>query len=85
MISKRDIIVVNYKYKKNSEQLQFELKKLEKTRKFQQEELKCHFEKEIQSRLEKVKQIEFQIEQLHMLPLGSEIKGTRNPSDCECK
>ena len=32
------------------------------------------FDKEIQHRLDKVKQIEFQLEQLHMLPLGSEIK-----------
>ena len=74
MISKRDIIVVNYKYRKEQEQLQFQYKKLEKTRKFQHEELKLSFDKEIQSRLEKVKQIEFQLEQLHMLPIGSEIK-----------
>ena len=32
------------------------------------------FDKEIQSRLQKIKQIEFQLEQLHMLPIGSEIK-----------
>lgn len=59
---------------KEQEQLQFQYKKLEKTRKFQQEELKLSFDREIQSRLQKVKQIEFQLEQLHMLPIGSEIK-----------
>jgi hypothetical protein len=36
--------------------------------------LKTHFEKEIQKREEKQKLLEFQIEQLHMLPLGSELK-----------
>lgn len=59
---------------KEYEQLQFELKKLEKTKKFQPSELKKHFEKEIQKRYEKEKLLEFQIEQLHMLPLGSELK-----------
>ena len=32
------------------------------------------FEKEIQNRLEKIKLIEFQLEQLHILPLESELK-----------
>ncbi|MDQ0198572.1 YlqD family protein [Neobacillus ginsengisoli] len=59
---------------KEYEQLQFELKKLEKTKKFQPSALKKHFEKEIQKRYEKEKLLEFQIEQLHMLPLGSELK-----------
>jgi hypothetical protein len=59
---------------KESDQLRFELKKLEKTAKFKQQTLKNQFEKEIHIRLEKIKLIEFQLEQLHMLPLGSEIK-----------
>ncbi|MCQ6274070.1 YlqD family protein [Bacillus sp. V3B] len=59
---------------KECDQLHFELKKIEKTKKFQQQNLKNQFEKEIQSRLEKVKLIDFQLEQLHMLPLGSELK-----------
>ncbi|KAA9025900.1 YlqD family protein [Niallia endozanthoxylica] len=59
---------------KECDQLRFELKKLEKSKKFQQASLKSQFDKEIQNRLEKVKLIEFQLEQLHMLPLGSEIK-----------
>lgn len=59
---------------KECDQLRFELKKLEKSKKFQQHSLKVQFDKEIQNRLEKAKLIEFQLEQLHMLPIGSEIK-----------
>ena len=55
-------------------QLQFELKKLEKTKAFSPGALKRHFEKEIQIRQEKEKLLDFQIEQLHMLPIGSELK-----------
>ncbi|MBA4536201.1 YlqD family protein [Bacillus aquiflavi] len=59
---------------KESDQLYFELKKLEKAKKFQSDHLRKHFEKEIQLRKEKMKIIDFQIEQLHMLPIGSELK-----------
>jgi hypothetical protein len=59
---------------KECDQLRFELKKLEKEKKFQQQSLKRQFEQEIQRRQEKVKLIDFQLEQLHMLPLGSELK-----------
>lgn len=59
---------------KECDQLQFELRRLEKTKTFSQGALKKHFEKEIQMRQEKVKLLEFQMEQLHMLPLGSELK-----------
>lgn len=59
---------------KEVDQLQFELKRLEKTKKFQPSSLKNHFEKEMQMRKEKDKLLEFQIEQLHMLPIGSELK-----------
>ncbi|MBS4189206.1 YlqD family protein [Bacillus sp. FJAT-49705] len=69
------------KYRSNKQQLQkecdqlrFEMKKLEKTKKFQQISLNKHYEKEIQMRQEKIKLLDFQIEQLHMLPLGSELK-----------
>jgi hypothetical protein len=61
-------------YIKECDQLQFELKRLEKTKKFETNGLIRHFEKEMQRRKEKVKLLEFQIEQLHMLPLGSELK-----------
>jgi YlqD protein len=59
---------------KEIDHLQFELKKLEKTKKFQVSSLRKQFEKEIQKRAEKEKLLDFQIQQLHMLPLGSEIK-----------
>lgn len=59
---------------KECDQLQFELKRLEKTKKFQTNSLRNQFDKEIQIRKEKDKLLEFQIEQLHMLPLGSELK-----------
>ncbi|MDP4169756.1 MAG: YlqD family protein [Bacillota bacterium] len=60
--------------RKECEQLQFELKKLEKTKKFNQSDLTNHVAKEIAVRQEKARLSEFQIEQLHMLPLGSELK-----------
>ena len=59
---------------KECDQLRFELKRLEKTKKYQPTNLKKHFEKEIQIRLEKIKLADFQIEQLHNLPIGSELK-----------
>ncbi|RLQ95766.1 YlqD family protein [Falsibacillus albus] len=59
---------------KECDQLRFELKKLEKTKKYASNNLKGHFEKEIESRQEKIKLVDFQIDQLHILPLGSELK-----------
>lgn len=59
---------------KECDQLRFELKKLEKTKKYQPTQLLEHFDKEIQIRQEKIKLADFQIEQLHILPLGSELK-----------
>jgi YlqD protein len=66
-------------------QLQFELKRLEKTKSFSPGALKNHFEKEINKRLEKEKLLEFQIEQLHRLPLGSELKEKEVQSLIEIK
>ena len=60
--------------KKESEQLLFEQKRLEKTKNFSSEALKKKFETEIRKRKEKIKLLEFQMEQLHNLPLGSEIQ-----------
>ena len=60
--------------KKEIEQLRFEWKKLEKSKKFQPESLKKYFEKEMNLRQEKERLLEFQISQLHMLPLESELK-----------
>ncbi|MEH7387048.1 YlqD family protein [Bacillus sp. JJ1521] len=59
---------------KECDQLKFELKKMEKLKKFDPVKIKQYFTNEIDLRQEKVKQLEFQIEQIHMLPLGSEIK-----------
>ncbi|RFU63305.1 YlqD family protein [Peribacillus glennii] len=59
---------------KEWDQLRFELKKLEKTKKFQPASLRAHFEKEINIRQEKIKLLDFQIEQLDILPVGSELK-----------
>jgi hypothetical protein len=59
---------------KEYQQLQFELKKLEKNKKYNPSLVSKHFDKELQKRIEKEKQLEFQIEQLHMLPIGSELK-----------
>ncbi|MDQ0341610.1 hypothetical protein J2S14_000403 [Lederbergia wuyishanensis] len=59
--------------KKECDQLLFELKKLERTRKFTPSGLKTQFDKEIEMRKEKIKLIDFQIEQLDMLSIGSEL------------
>ncbi|MEH7234796.1 YlqD family protein [Bacillus sp. JJ1562] len=59
---------------KECDQLKFELKKMEKLKKFDPVKIKLYFTNEIDLRQEKVKQLEFQIEQIHMLPLGSELK-----------
>lgn len=59
---------------KECDQLQFEQKRLEKSKTFSPVPLKQQFEKEIQMRKDKIKLLEFQMEQLHILPLGSELK-----------
>ncbi|WP_335870694.1 YlqD family protein [Bacillus sp. 2205SS5-2] len=59
---------------KEIDQFKFELKKQEKMKKFSPKTIAVHFEKEIAARQEKIKLVEFQIEQLTILPIGSEIK-----------
>ncbi len=59
---------------KEIDQLKFEVKKLDKTKKFQPASLKVHFEKEVEKRQEKIKLLDFQMEQLEILPVGSELK-----------
>ncbi|WP_409253678.1 YlqD family protein [Bacillus sp. SCS-153A] len=63
-----------FQLQKECDQLKFELKKMEKTKKYSSQKLKSHFEKEIELRMEKIKLTDFQIDQLHVLPLGSELK-----------
>ena len=70
---------------KECDQLQFEYEKTRENKKIPSDELQSHFEKEIQNRLEKIKLIEFQLEQLHMLPIGSEIKEKEIQAISECK
>jgi hypothetical protein len=59
---------------KECEQLKFELKKMEKLKKFDSAKINLYFTNEMNLRQEKIKQFEFQIEQIHMLSIGSEIK-----------
>ncbi|WP_273125510.1 YlqD family protein [Bacillus weihaiensis] len=54
------------------DQLYFEYKKNEKVSK----QLSSQFLKEIDKRNEKIKVVEFQLKQVHTLPLGSELKET---------
>ncbi|MBD8068323.1 YlqD family protein [Bacillus sp. PS06] len=58
---------------KEIEQLKFERKKFEKNTK-QTKSISNQFIKEMTNREEKLKLLDFQINQIHMLPLGSEIK-----------
>jgi hypothetical protein len=59
---------------KEIDQLKFEMKKIEKTKKIQPVTLKSHFEREISNRSEKLKLLDYKIEQLSILPIGSELK-----------
>ncbi|MDQ0227631.1 YlqD family protein [Metabacillus niabensis] len=52
------------------DRLYFEYKKVEKTNK----QLAVQYLKEIEKRREKIKLVEFQLQQVHTLPLGSELK-----------
>lgn len=59
---------------KESEQLRFELKKVERMKKFHQDSLRREYEEEVQLRQEKIILLDFQKDQLEMLPVGSEIQ-----------
>ena len=61
---------------KECDQLSFELKKQGKNNKYQQTALTSNFQKEIDVRQEKIKLLDFQIEQLHKITVGSELKET---------
>jgi hypothetical protein len=54
------------------DQLAFQLKKKENTN--QTEEMRKQYQREISKRMDKIKIADFQIQQIHILPLGSEIK-----------
>ncbi len=59
---------------KECDQLKFEAKKVNNSNKYSQNKVIAHFEKEIEIRQDKIKQINFQINQLNLLPIGSELK-----------
>jgi predicted transcriptional regulator len=63
-----------FQLQKECEQLQFEQKRLEKNSKSAVHEIRNHFELEINKRKEKIKMVTFQINQLSLLELGSEVK-----------
>jgi hypothetical protein len=54
-------------------QLQFEKRKLQAKKKFSPNEVNKRFQVEIERRQNKMKWVEYQLEQLEILPLGSEI------------
>jgi len=56
------------------DQLYFQLKKIEKVK--SNRLLVSQYKNEIEKRKEKIKLTEFQLEQIHILPLGSELKET---------
>lgn len=62
------------KLERECDQLYFQLKKIEKVK--TNRLLASQYQKEIEKRKEKIKMTEFQLEQIHILPLGSELKET---------
>ncbi|WP_251549128.1 YlqD family protein [Neobacillus muris] len=58
---------------KECDQLLFEFKRLEKTKAYSADSLKKNFDKELKTRKEKLQLLDFQMEQLHILPIGSEL------------
>jgi uncharacterized Zn finger protein len=61
-------------WQKECDQLRFEMKRLRKDKKYPPSQVVTYFEKEISNRQEKIKLLDFQLKQLELLPLGSEIK-----------
>jgi predicted transcriptional regulator len=72
-------------HRKEIDQLQFEQKRLEKNSKLLMHEIRSHFETEINKRTEKIKLVTFQINQLNLLELGSEMKEKEVQSIVEIK
>lgn len=60
------------KLEQECDQLYFELRKVEKAK--NNPIMSLQFEREIEKRREKIKLVEFKIEQMNTLPLGSELK-----------
>ncbi|MED4452876.1 YlqD family protein [Metabacillus fastidiosus] len=73
----KEQLVTQFKKRKQQlererDQLYFELKKMNKTKK--NPDIRAKYTKEIEKRYEDIKSIQFQLEQVHILPLGTEIK-----------
>ncbi|MED4532540.1 YlqD family protein [Metabacillus fastidiosus] len=73
----KEQLVTQFKKRKQQlererDQLYFELKKMNKTKK--NPDIRAKYTKEIEKRYEDIKNIQFQLEQVHILPLGTEIK-----------
>lgn len=66
-------------------QLIFEKKKLQKEKKNATHKIEQRFQIEIDNRKRKINQIDFKLEQLHQLPLGSEILENKMDSLVEVK
>lgn len=62
-----------FQLQKECEQLRFEMRRHERERKFDKGTLRQKFEEEINRRQEKNKLLEYQVEQLEILPVGSEL------------
>ncbi|MBM7659387.1 chromosome segregation ATPase [Bacillus mesophilus] len=58
---------------KECDQLRFEQKRMELNKKSLPSQIQT-YENEMDTRKEKIRNLDFRLEQLHMLPLGSEIK-----------
>src|SRR5699024_6560427 len=67
------------------EQLIVEKKKLQKEKKRANHKIEQRFQVEIDNRKRKINQMDFQLEQLHQLPLGSEMVETKMESLVEVK
>ncbi|WP_019391792.1 YlqD family protein [Priestia filamentosa] len=67
------------------EQLRFQLRKIENMKKPSAASLEKQFEKEQKTRLEKLRIIDFQLEQLNLLPIGSELEETKLDAIVEVK
>lgn len=63
-----------FQLRKETEQLIFEYKRLERSAKYSRDSLKIKFDKEMANRERKINNIQYELEQLKKLPLGSEIK-----------
>ncbi|KFZ43360.1 hypothetical protein CS060_00430 [Anoxybacillus flavithermus] len=70
----QQFIVQKQQLEQQCEQLIFEQKRMEKQTSFSSKQIKEKFEREMQVRRQKIAELDFLLEQLRILPIGSEIK-----------